>query len=125
MTNSLQSWTFTHLYYPQVDDTEGGIEYYIISAMSLPNNMGSLRKQFRFTVFYTTAVVFSFVNSTVYWFVTRQQDQPGFTDPSPPQESGAPGELPIIWGRDTDPSMPLYVPDMPCKWWYWQSWKKT
>jgi hypothetical protein len=72
--------------------------------MSLPSNMGSLRKQFYFTMLYTTAVVFSFMNSTIYWFITRR---PGMTipgTPPPPQISGLPGHpgLPIddgeVWG---------------------------
>lgn len=42
--------------------------------MSLPSNMGSLRKQFYFTLFYATATVFSFMNSAIYWFVSRQHD---------------------------------------------------
>ncbi|POR33502.1 Uncharacterized protein TPAR_06280, partial [Tolypocladium paradoxum] len=67
-------WTFTHLYYPDPDDNEGGLEAWIIKAMSLPRNMASLRKQFYFTMFYSTCVVFSFMNSTIYWFVTRQHE---------------------------------------------------
>ncbi|KAM4067178.1 hypothetical protein HRG_001169 [Hirsutella rhossiliensis] len=68
------SWTFTHLYYPDADGVQGGVESWIVRAMSLPANMGSLRKQFYFTLFYATATVFSFMNSSVYWFVTRQHD---------------------------------------------------
>lgn len=33
--------------------------------------MGSLRKQFHFTMFYTLTTVFAFMNSTIYWFITR------------------------------------------------------
>jgi hypothetical protein len=39
--------------------------------MSLPSNMASLRKQFYFTMFYTLTIVFAFMNSTIYWFITR------------------------------------------------------
>lgn len=71
---ALQSWTFTHLYYPDPDGVQGGVESWIIRAMSLPANMGSLRKQFYFTLFYATATVFAFMNSSIYWFVTRQHE---------------------------------------------------
>ncbi|PNY28108.1 Uncharacterized protein TCAP_01969 [Tolypocladium capitatum] len=67
-----QSWTFTHLYYPDPDDNEGGIESWIIKAMSLPGNMASLRRQFYFTMFYSTTTVFAFMNLAIYWFITRQ-----------------------------------------------------
>jgi hypothetical protein len=33
--------------------------------------MASLRKQFYFTMFYTLTTVFAFMNSTIYWFITR------------------------------------------------------
>ncbi|KND90133.1 hypothetical protein TOPH_05249, partial [Tolypocladium ophioglossoides CBS 100239] len=69
-----QSWTFTHLYYPDPDDNEGGIESWIIKAMSLPRNMASPRKQAYFSMFYTTAAVFAFMNSNIYWFITRQHE---------------------------------------------------
>ena len=72
-----QSWTFTHLYYPDPDDNEGGVESWIIKAMSLPRNMASQRKQFHFNMFYSTATVFAFMNSVVYWFITRQHDAAG------------------------------------------------
>lgn len=42
--------------------------------MSLPRNMASLRKQFYFSMFYTATSVFCFMNSTIYWFITRQQE---------------------------------------------------
>ena len=67
----MQSWTFTHLYYPNPEDNEGGIEGFFVKLMSLPTNMASLRKQFYFTMFYTLTTVFAFMNSTIYWFITR------------------------------------------------------
>ncbi|KEY72350.1 hypothetical protein S7711_01032 [Stachybotrys chartarum IBT 7711] len=91
------SWTFTHLYYPNPED-EGGIEGYVISAMSLPSNMASLRKQFYFTMFYTTTTVFAFMNSTIYWFITRQQAQGDAAEPAPPSESGSPDDDGEVWG---------------------------
>ncbi|GAB0136647.1 hypothetical protein EsDP_00004942 [Epichloe bromicola] len=68
------SWTFTHLYYPEPNDVEGRVERGIIKAMSLPRNMASQRKQFYFNLFYSATIVFCFMNSTVYWFITRQHD---------------------------------------------------
>ncbi|GAO18714.1 hypothetical protein UVI_02053200 [Ustilaginoidea virens] len=68
------SWTFTHLYYPEPAEVEGGVERLIISAMSLPRNMASQRKQYYFNLFYTATTVFCFMNSTLYWFITRQHE---------------------------------------------------
>lgn len=42
--------------------------------MSLPRNLASLRKQFYFSLFYTTTVVFAFMNTVIYWFITRPHD---------------------------------------------------
>ncbi|KAG6030400.1 hypothetical protein E4U41_000105 [Claviceps citrina] len=66
------SWTYTHLYHPEPDDVEGRVKRFIIKAMSLPRNMGSQRKQFYFDLFYNATTVFCFMNSTIYWFITRQ-----------------------------------------------------
>lgn len=71
------SWTFTHLYYPNPEDNEGGVEGFIVKFMSLPNNMGNFRKQFYFTMLYTLTTVFAFMNSTIYWFITRAHSLEG------------------------------------------------
>ncbi|GJN72558.1 hypothetical protein PLICBS_006631 [Purpureocillium lilacinum] len=71
------AWTFTHLYHPDRHAVRGGVESVIIKVMSLPHNMGSLRKQFYFTLFYSTATVFSFMNSVIYWFITRAHEAGG------------------------------------------------
>ncbi|EFY95902.1 hypothetical protein X797_010896 [Metarhizium robertsii] len=68
------AWTFTHLYYPEPNEVEGRAERWIIKTMSLPRNMASQRKQFHFNLFYIATTVFCFMNSTIYWFVTRQHD---------------------------------------------------
>ncbi|KAK4068056.1 hypothetical protein Trihar35433_6616 [Trichoderma harzianum] len=71
---SSASWTFTHLYYPDPEEIDGGIESWVVNVMSLPRNLASLRKQFYFTLFYITTVVFSFMNTVIYWFITRPHD---------------------------------------------------
>ncbi|KAL7821214.1 hypothetical protein V8C44DRAFT_353880 [Trichoderma aethiopicum] len=68
------SWTFTHLYYPDADDIDGGVEYAVIRLMSLPRDLGNARYQFYFTLFYFTTFAYSFMNSAIYWFVTRPHD---------------------------------------------------
>ncbi|KAG6007690.1 hypothetical protein E4U21_005651 [Claviceps maximensis] len=68
------SWTYTHLYFPEPAEVEGRVERFIVNAMSLPQNMGSQRKQFYFNLFHSATTVFCFMNSTIYWFITRQHD---------------------------------------------------
>ncbi|KAL6880809.1 hypothetical protein J3F83DRAFT_710679 [Trichoderma novae-zelandiae] len=68
------SWTFTHLYYPDVDDIDGRVEWAIVRVMSLPRDLGNLRYQFYFTLFYFATVAYSFMNSAIYWFITRPHD---------------------------------------------------
>jgi hypothetical protein len=75
--------------------------------------MGSLRKQFYFTMFYSSAVVFAFMNSTIYWFITRQQNSPNPIEPTPPQASGSPGEEGIVWSWGAD-TTEVFVPGAPC-----------
>lgn len=77
ITRNAQSWTFTHLYYPVYQDVEGTMERWIVKAMSLPNNMGSPRKQFYFSMFHTATTVFAFMNTGLFWFVTRWHNPVG------------------------------------------------
>jgi hypothetical protein len=42
--------------------------------MSLPRDLGNARYQFYFTLFYFVTVAYSFMNSAIYWFVTRPHD---------------------------------------------------
>ncbi|KAH6888423.1 hypothetical protein B0T10DRAFT_488152 [Thelonectria olida] len=91
------SWTFTHLYYPHREDIDDGIESWLINLMSLPRNLASLRKQFYFTLFYTVTVVFAFMNTTIYWFITLQAEgaigrdgDPELEPRDPPQPTPAP-----------------------------------
>ena len=62
------------MYYPDPEEIDGGIEWWVLSLMSLPRNLASLRKQFYFTLFYFTTVVFSFMNTAIYWFITRPHE---------------------------------------------------
>ncbi|KAM5342027.1 hypothetical protein ACJ41O_015058 [Fusarium nematophilum] len=99
-------WTFTHLYYPHPEDVNDGCESYLINAMSLPRNMASLRKQFYFTMFYTLTVVFSFMNSTIYWFITRlHDDEANATPPAPNPRQ--PNDTSIWAGATTVPEKPF------------------
>lgn len=84
--------------------------------MALPSNIGSLRKQFHFTMFYTTTTVFTFMNSAIYWLVSRQFKGGDPTEPIPPQATGAPEtEDYVVWGWGADTSQ-VFVPDKPCSW---------
>lgn len=101
------------MYYPNLDYSEGGIETLVLSAMSLPRNLGSLRNQFYFTVFYTLTVGFAFANSTIYWFITRQRNADN-SDPSPPQESNSAQEQGVVWTWSSADNSVLAAPDAPC-----------
>ncbi|KAM0555862.1 hypothetical protein ACHAPJ_006261 [Fusarium lateritium] len=104
------SWTFTHLYYPHHHDRHmGGIEGWLIKHMSLPKHMGSLRKQFYFTMFYTIAAVFAFTNTTVYFFVTRNHKTDGAYGEPQPELNQAPNSTSVVWaGSAAEPA-----PDAP------------
>ncbi|KAL6910164.1 hypothetical protein GGI43DRAFT_378157 [Trichoderma evansii] len=86
-------WTFTHLYYPDLEEVDGRLEWCIIRIMSLPRNLASLRKQFYFSLFYTTTIVFAFMNTVIYWFITRPHDYEKGPDDKPPNDQN-PGDKP-------------------------------
>ncbi|KAL7792128.1 hypothetical protein V8C37DRAFT_402540 [Trichoderma ceciliae] len=122
------SWTFTHLYYPDPEEIDGGIEWYIIRVMSLPRNLASLRKQFYFTMFYTATVVFSFMNTAIYWFITRQHDLEKAPDTTPPITrnlgQGNPGEDKAGEGKLWGAVASLPVSDTPFSDLFGQGWFK-
>lgn len=106
MADQPQAWTYTHLYFPHIDEYGSGWEYSVLRGMSLPYNMASLRKQFYFTLFYFATSVFALTNTALYWLVTlphndAADDGPGDDDGSgdvpgdeqPPPEDPEPSAL--------------------------------
>ncbi|OLN88351.1 hypothetical protein CCHL11_00016 [Colletotrichum chlorophyti] len=81
-------WTYTHFYHPNIEETRSGWEYWVLRLLSLPYDMSSLRKQFYFTLFYTVTIVFTFMNTVIYWFVTLPHDERGGNEPPQAQPSG-------------------------------------
>lgn len=59
------------MYYPVYQDVDGTFERWIVKVMSLPENMGSPRKQFYFSMFHTATTSFALMNAALFWFVTR------------------------------------------------------
>jgi hypothetical protein len=96
------------LYYPEPAEVEGRVERWIIQAMSLPQNMASQRKQFHFNMFYTITTVFCFMNSTIYWFITRQHDA---GDPAVSTESQV---LTNFVNASANATSVPTLPDAPC-----------
>lgn len=62
------------MYHPEPSEVEGRLARLIIKAMSLPENMASPRKQFYFQLFHSATTVFCFMNSVIYWLITRQHN---------------------------------------------------
>ncbi|PHH65084.1 hypothetical protein CDD81_3482 [Ophiocordyceps australis] len=67
-------WTITHLHFPEVGQTGGGLGNKMIRAVSLPRNMHDRRKQGAFTMLYSAATTFSFMDTAMYWLITRHHD---------------------------------------------------
>lgn len=81
--------------------------------MSLPHNMGSLRKQFYFTLFYSTATVFSFMNSVIYWFITRVHEAGGEDAMVAAAVSGL--DVLAAPGKDVSALVTAQMPEQPCR----------
>ncbi|CRK09311.1 hypothetical protein BN1723_009037, partial [Verticillium longisporum] len=83
------SWTFTHLYFPRIEDRRSGWEYRVLRFLSLPANMNSLRKQFYFTLFYFLMSIFAIINTMLYFLVTLPHAGSGDdSSPAEPEPSG-------------------------------------
>ncbi|KAK4194138.1 hypothetical protein QBC40DRAFT_239136 [Triangularia verruculosa] len=66
-------WSFTHLFYPDVDEDDRRWESVVLSKMSPPLQTPQSRKRFYFSIFYTVVHVFVFMNSLIYWTVLVPQ----------------------------------------------------
>ncbi|KAK3318809.1 hypothetical protein B0H66DRAFT_603375 [Apodospora peruviana] len=62
-------WSFTHLYYPDVDKDDHRWKYRVLAKMSPPAQTMRSRKRFLFSLFYTIAHVFAFMNVIIYWTI--------------------------------------------------------
>ncbi|PHH68041.1 hypothetical protein CDD82_891 [Ophiocordyceps australis] len=91
-------WTVTHLHYPEVGETGSGFGNKMIRAVSLPRNMASRSKQNAFTMLYSAATTFSFMDTAMYWLITRHHDM-------------AKGDATMAASLQLE--MPLIVPDPP------------
>ena len=87
----MQSWTFTHLYYPDIEENDNRWESKILRVMSPPTQTAHSRKRFYFSLFYTAVHVFTFMNTLIYWTVLVPQEHGHLPQPDVP--SGNPGEL--------------------------------
>ncbi|KAK3935571.1 hypothetical protein QBC46DRAFT_358152 [Diplogelasinospora grovesii] len=79
------SWTFTHLYYPDVDQEDRRWEYMVLRLMSPPFQTLRSRNRLYFSLFYTAVHVFVFTNALLYWGVAVPLGHghfPGGSDPA-------------------------------------------
>ncbi|KJZ71358.1 hypothetical protein HIM_09241 [Hirsutella minnesotensis 3608] len=114
-------WTYTHLYHPEPESVRGGIESWLVRLMSLPSNMGSLRKQFYFTLFYATATVFSFINTCIYWSVTRPHEGKAAII----ARAAVPKVAPAVHGHVGGAPKAMHVVDGPFSDIFGEGWYKT
>ncbi|KAK0721656.1 hypothetical protein B0T26DRAFT_643757 [Lasiosphaeria miniovina] len=63
------SWSFTHLYYPDIQDGDQRWESRILRKMSPPIQTLHSRKRLYFSLFYTFVHVVVFMNAIIYWTV--------------------------------------------------------
>ncbi|KAM7195766.1 hypothetical protein V8F20_007336 [Naviculisporaceae sp. PSN 640] len=62
-------WSFTHLYYPHLDEYEHRWESVILWVMSPPIQTPGSRKRLYFSLFYTIVHVFAAMNVIIYWVI--------------------------------------------------------
>ncbi|KAK0645752.1 hypothetical protein B0T16DRAFT_146212 [Cercophora newfieldiana] len=62
-------WSFTHLYYPDVDENDNRWESMVLKKMSPPAQKPESRKRFYFSLFYSVVHVVALMNATIYWTV--------------------------------------------------------
>ncbi|KAK4651970.1 hypothetical protein QC762_607200 [Podospora pseudocomata] len=62
-------WSFTHLFFPDVDEDDNSWESVLLCKMSPPLQTPKSRKRLYFSIFYTISHVFVFMNTLIYWCI--------------------------------------------------------
>lgn len=62
-----QCWSYTHLFYPDLDEEDNTWETALLRKMSPPEQTITSRNRFYFSLFYTASHVFTFINTFVFW----------------------------------------------------------
>ncbi|KAK4463947.1 hypothetical protein QBC42DRAFT_322538 [Cladorrhinum samala] len=62
-------WSFTHLFYPDIEEEDQRWESTVIKKLSPPVQTPQSRKRFYFSVFFTIVHVFAIMNCVIYWTV--------------------------------------------------------
>jgi hypothetical protein len=86
-----QSWTFTHLYYPDIEEQDTRWESVILRRMLPPDQGPFSRKRLYFSIFYTAVHVFVFMNALIHWTIMVPQGHGHW--PTPAEPSGDPCQL--------------------------------
>lgn len=67
LTCSQQSWTITHMHWPDIDPSDTRWESKLLRFMSPPEQTAESRRRFYFSLFYTVTHAFSLLLVVVYW----------------------------------------------------------
>ncbi|ORY57448.1 uncharacterized protein BCR38DRAFT_478213 [Pseudomassariella vexata] len=103
-------WTAMHLFSPRSIegiDEDSRLKTKILVALSPPNRDTDGKWRLGFSLFYTTAHVFTFMNTIIYWAVLVPAGHGGFRPPSVPHhghQTSAPGNPTAMY----DPSKGLF-----------------
>ncbi|KAK1774903.1 hypothetical protein QBC45DRAFT_336532 [Copromyces sp. CBS 386.78] len=60
-------WSYTHLYYPDLDEEDNTWETALLRKMSPPEQTITSRNRFYFSLYYTVSHVFAFMNIFIFW----------------------------------------------------------
>ncbi|KAK3989346.1 hypothetical protein QBC44DRAFT_350600 [Cladorrhinum sp. PSN332] len=67
------SWSFTHLFYPDIEEQDQRWESTVIKKLSPPVQTSQSRKRFYFSIFFTIVHVIVIMNCVIYWSVLVPQ----------------------------------------------------
>lgn len=69
LTPVVQSWTITHMHWPDIDADDTRWESRVLRFMSPPEQLPGSRRRLYFSLFYTITHVFALMNVVIYWAV--------------------------------------------------------
>ncbi|KAK3323843.1 hypothetical protein B0T19DRAFT_214530 [Cercophora scortea] len=91
------AWSFTHLYYPDIEEDDDRCEFVILRKFSPPIQTAHSRKRFYFSLFYIFVHVVVFINSIVFWTVLVPNGHGHFPEGEDDGDAEAEGSFEDFW----------------------------
>jgi hypothetical protein len=94
----VQSWTITHMHWPDIDDNDTRWESRLLRAMSPPEQTADGRGRIYFSLFHVVTHVFALLNVVVYWTIQAPNGHSHLPAPGEGGDDGGGDDSSMVYG---------------------------